>query len=92
MSDAALLDKLEELNNKVMSFQRAQDTLSDAILAMMRQDGKRLSRADVCERLGVCRQTLAKRVIAKEFPAPLKGEGKWLLADVVEYQLNQIKG
>lgn len=77
MSDQAILARI--------------DALTDAVLLSMRMQGGRLTREQVCERLGVCRQTLAKRVIAKEFPQPLK-DGKWLLSDIVEHETRAKRG
>lgn len=65
--------------------------LADAILLSLRQQGSRLTREQVCERLGICRQTLTKRIIKKEYPQPLK-DGKWLLADVIEFELQAKRG
>ena len=65
--------------------------LADAILLSLRQQGSRLTRAQMCERLGITNKTLAKRLIKKEIPQPLK-DGKWLLADVIEFELQAKRG
>lgn len=67
------------------------DRLTDAVLLLAKSQGTRLSREQVCERLGICRQTLTKRVINKEYPQPLK-DGKWLLADIIEFETRQKRG
>lgn len=45
----------------------------------------RMSRADVCERLGVHRNTLATWVRQRRFPQPGK-DGKWALVDVIRWE------
>ncbi len=77
MSDPAILARI--------------DALTDAVLLSMRMQGGRLSRQQICERLGVCRQTLSKRVASKDFPPPTK-DGNWLLCDVVEYEIRAKRG
>lgn len=72
MSDAALLER------------RIFD-LTTAIVAMARTTGTRLTRAQMCERLGVCGKTLTDRVRKGEAPKPGR-DGKWLLAEVVEWE------
>lgn len=62
-------------------------------LAAMRRDianmarirGERLTRAEVCERLGIHRNTLATYLRERGFPKPCRG-GKWLLAEVIEWE------
>jgi predicted DNA-binding transcriptional regulator AlpA len=46
---------------------------------------RRLSREDMCERLGVGRSTLTRRIAAKKVPRP-GADGKWLLSDVVQWE------
>jgi lambda repressor-like predicted transcriptional regulator len=61
-------------------------------LAAMRRDlanlhreaGTRLTRAEVCERLGVHRNTL-RTYLERGFPTPCR-DGKWLLAEVIEWE------
>lgn len=67
------------------------DRLTDAVLMLAKNQGARLSRRQICERLGVCRQTLSKRVASKDFPPPTK-DGSWLLCDVVEYEVRAKRG
>lgn len=71
MTEATLVQRIELLTNAVQ-------TLS----AMM---GARLTRAQLAERLGVHRNTLAKRLAEPGFPLPGK-DGKWLLSDVIEWE------
>jgi len=71
MTEATLVQRIELLTNAVQ-------TLS----AMM---GARLTRAQLAERLGVHRNTLAKRLAEPGFPLPGK-DGKWLLSEVIEWE------
>lgn len=60
-------------------------TLTEAVASLSRLMGARLTRDELCRRLGVHRNTLARYVKDGSFPAPGK-DGKWLLADVVEWE------
>jgi hypothetical protein len=71
MNDITLSDRIE--------------SLTSAVLLMARTAGTRLSRADMCERLGVCGKTLTERVRAGKAPTP-GVDGKWLLSEVVEWE------
>jgi len=55
------------------------------IATLARIRGDRLTRSDVCERLGVHRNTL-RTYIERGFPPPGK-DGKWLLSDVIEWEM-----
>lgn len=55
------------------------------IASMARIRGDRLTRADVCERLGIHRNTLRTYIEKRNFPRCGK-DGKWLLADVIEWE------
>ena len=61
------------------------DKLTDAVLLSLRMQGQRLSRSDMCVRLGVTPKTLSKRIITGHVPQP-GSDGKWLLAEVVEME------
>lgn len=61
------------------------ESLTSAVLLMARTAGTRLSRADMCERLGVCGKTLTERVRAGKAPTP-GTDGKWLLSEVLEWE------
>ena len=67
------------------------DRLTDAVLMLAKSQGVRLTRAQMCERLGITNKTLAKRLIKGEIPKQL-ADGKWLLADVVEFETRQKRG
>lgn len=71
MSEATILNRLE--------------SLTTAFVAMARITGARLTRAEVCDRLGVHRNTLTAYIAEKGFPTPGR-DGKWLLAEVVEWE------
>jgi transcriptional regulator with XRE-family HTH domain len=74
MTDAAITNQLK--------------MLTDAVLLLTRQHGTRLSQADMCERLGIHRATLARYRAGGSFPRPDKS-GKWLLADVVKWEMER---
>lgn len=62
-------------------------------LAALRRDlaglhmerGTRLSRAEVCERLGIHRNTLRTYLEERGFPKACR-DGKWLLSEVIEWE------
>jgi predicted DNA-binding transcriptional regulator AlpA len=60
-------------------------SLRDGFAQLARLMGARLTRQEVCERLGVHRNTLRTYILDKGFPKPGK-DGKWLLAEVVEWE------
>jgi len=55
------------------------------IATLARIRGDRLTRSDVCERLGIHRNTLRGYMENRGFPTPGK-DGKWLLAEVMEWE------
>lgn len=61
------------------------ERLTSAVLFMAKNTGTRLSRADMCDRLGICGKTLTERVRKKKVPSP-GADGKWLLSEVVEWE------
>lgn len=61
--------------------------LTTAVLALVNQAGKRITRGELCERQGVHRNTLLRRLQQDaSFPRP-GPDGKWALADVVAWEL-----
>ena len=61
--------------------------LTTAVLALVNQAGKRITRAELCTRQGVHRNTLLRRLQQDAtFPRP-GPDGKWALADVVAWEL-----
>jgi predicted DNA-binding transcriptional regulator AlpA len=71
MNDAHLVQRIELLTNAVQT-----------MAAML---GARLTRAQLAERLGVHRNTVAQRLTEPGFPTPGK-DGKWLLSEVIEWE------
>lgn len=61
------------------------DSLTAAFVAMAKITGARLTRAQMLERLGVSSNTLTARVRSGQVPKP-GSDGKWLLAEVVEWE------
>ncbi|MFM9922711.1 hypothetical protein VLK31_06955 [Variovorax sp. H27-G14] len=61
------------------------DSLTSAFVQMARLTGARLTRSEMCNRLGVSSNTLTARVRRGDVPTPGK-DGKWLLAEVVEWE------
>jgi hypothetical protein len=61
------------------------DTMTHALVALARVTGARLTRAEMCNRLGVSSNTLTARVRRGDVPTPGR-DGKWLLAEVVEWE------
>lgn len=55
------------------------------IANLARLKGERLTRAEVCERLGIHRNTLRTYIDERAFPRPCR-DGKWLLAEVIEWE------
>lgn len=64
------------------------DALAQAVQLMARKLGERLTHAQVCERLGIHRNTLRRYIEDKGFPTPGR-DGKWLLEEVIEWELRK---
>ncbi len=64
------------------------DLLASAFFQLAKLSGARLTRAQMCERLGVSSNTLTARVRKGDVPTPGK-DGKWLLSEVVEWELRE---
>lgn len=71
MTDAILLERI--------------DSLTAAVLLMAKMSGARLTRTQLCERLGIHRNTLRIRMAEHSFPKP-DASGKWLLSEVLEWE------
>lgn len=71
MTDAAILERI--------------DSLTAAVQLLARVQGARLTRAQLCERLGIHRNTLRTRMADRNFPKP-DATGKWLLSEVLEWE------
>lgn len=61
------------------------DSLTQGFANLARLMGARLSRQEVLDRLDIHRNTLRTYINEKGFPKPGK-DGKWLLAEVVEWE------
>lgn len=61
------------------------DALTSAVCLLAQAHGSRLSKAELSTRLGVHRNTLAKRMSGKDFPKA-GPDGKWALADVIAWE------
>lgn len=72
MTDAAILERI--------------DSLTAAVQLLARVQGTRLTRAQLCERLGIHRNTLRTRMADRNFPKPDAATGKWLLSEVLEWE------
>ena len=67
---------------------RRLDNLTAAVAGYARLTGQRLTRAEVCERLGIHRNTLPSYIKDKDFPTPAR-DGKWLLAEIIEWDAHR---
>ncbi len=72
------------MTNEAIMMQRI-DALTSAVQFMASALGQRLTRAQLCDRMGVHRNTLAKLMKDPTFPLPGK-DGKWLLSEIVEWE------
>jgi predicted DNA-binding transcriptional regulator AlpA len=61
------------------------DSLTAAMQCFAKLAGARLTRAEVCERLGIHRNTLRTYITEKGFPTPGR-DGKWLLEEVLAWE------
>jgi predicted DNA-binding transcriptional regulator AlpA len=61
------------------------DALTAAVASLAKLHGARLTRADVCERLRIHRNTLRTYLKDRGFPKP-SPDGKWLLSEVIEWE------
>ncbi|WP_432731472.1 hypothetical protein [Variovorax sp. W6] len=57
--------------------------IETTLVQIVRVRGLRLTRAEMCERLGVTSHTITYRVRRGEIPRP-GVDGKWLLSEVIE--------
>ncbi|KAF1021853.1 MAG: hypothetical protein GAK30_01542 [Paracidovorax wautersii] len=63
--------------------------LASAVQTMLQKSGTRITRAELAERWGIHRNTLATRLAAdKSLPRPGR-DGKWLLSEIVEWELHR---
>jgi hypothetical protein len=71
MSETAILQRL--------------DTLTAAFVTLARMTGARLTRTQMCERLGISSNTLTAHIASGDAPAPFL-DGKWLLYRVIQWE------
>lgn len=71
--------------SEVAELERKIDALTEAVKALAQAQGARLTRNQMCDRLDVHRNTLAKRLAEPGFPQPGR-DGKWLLSEVIEWE------
>ena len=71
--------------SEVEELRRSVSDLSASIIVMARALGTRLNREQMCQRLDIHRNTLAKRQQEPGFPKPGR-DGKWLLSEVIEWE------
>lgn len=82
MSTSTPQDKLDQL-------MRTMQVMASALQTLCTQAGARLTRQQLAERLGVHRNTLAAR-LARDRTMPRPGkDGKWLLAEVIDWEMRQ---
>lgn len=75
MTDTAAIDQLS----------RTVDNLAAAFTKLANLMGARLTRAELCERLGVHRNTLKAWERDGKIPTP-GADGRWLLSEIVEWE------
>ena len=63
--------------------------MREAVAMLCNQVGARLTRQQVCERLGMHRNTLAGYIKDQRFPQPGR-DGKWLLSEVIEWERQRL--
>lgn len=61
------------------------DRIEALIVRFARVRGDRLTRAEMCERLGVTSHTITYRMRRGELPKP-GADGRWLLSEVIEWE------
>ena len=59
--------------------------MREAFKTLCNQMGARLTRTQLCERMGIHRNTLATYMRERRFPQPGK-DNKWLLSEVIEWE------
>lgn len=61
------------------------EALTFAVTALSRITGARLTRTEMCTRLGVSGKTLTDRVRRGVVPTPGR-DGKWLLSELIQWE------
>lgn len=79
----------EQMQAQIQSQLQQLKQLTSAMTYMAACLGTRLNREQMCERLGVHRNTLASRMKQdRTFPRP-GTDGRWLLSEVIEWEQRQ---
>ena len=78
MTGAMLLERIDALTTQ-------NTKLASAVQQMASMLGTRLTRAQLCERMGIHRNTLRTRAAERSFPKP-DASGKYLLSEVLEWE------
>ena len=79
------------MSTNVEQLQQQLRQLTTAMAHMAACLGTRLTRDQLCERLGVHRNTLTRRLEQdRSFPRPGK-DGRWLLSEVIEWEQSQAR-
>ena len=74
MTEAAIADHLH--------------SLTAAVKSLSRMMGARLTQAEVCARIGIHRNTLRRYIEKRGFPTAGR-DGKWLLEEVIDWELRK---
>lgn len=61
------------------------DSLTMAVMTINKNAGDRLTRAEVCQRLRIHRNSVNNYIEKKDFPKPTR-DGKWLLCEVMQWE------
>lgn len=82
-------EQLEQLTAQIARMDARLAVLTDAVTAMARMQGTRLSRAELAERLGVHPDSITRWLRTdKNFPRPDK-TGQWRLSDILKWEDEQ---
>ena len=82
---------VEQLQQQLRQLTTAMAHMTTAMAHMAACLGTRLTRDQLCDRLGVHRNTLTRRLEQdRSFPRPGK-DGRWLLSEVIEWEQAQAR-
>lgn len=77
-----------ELERRVASLERV---VLEAMDTVLRMQGSRLTRAQLCKRIGKCDKTLGQMIRQRRIPPPTE-DGSWLLADIMAWERSKSLG
>lgn len=72
------MTELEALRSQI-------EALTKAVVYLAQQQGARITRHQMCERLGISGKTLTDRVRRGVVPSPAT-DGKWLFSEILEWE------